>query len=106
MYCMIAQLSQSDPFGRPDSSSSGVRSAGSLDRNSVVPLLPHMSTSSKSSPAARMKIRADRLLTLGFRMLSVCVAIGPLLCALRVWRGESLLGVGVLRCAVLGQRWA
>ncbi len=32
---------------------------------------PQTSSSSKSSPAARTKIRAVRLLTLGFRMLSV-----------------------------------
>src|SRR5215217_2572496 len=74
---MIAQLSHSEPLGRPSSSSSGVRSAGSLARNPGVPFLPHMSSSSKSSPAARTKIRALRLFTLGFRMLSVFVAMSP-----------------------------
>src|ERR671921_266941 len=74
---MIAQLSQSEPLGRPSSSSSGVRSAGSLVRNSEVPFFPHTSSSSKSSPAARTKIRALRLFTLGFRMLRVFVAMSP-----------------------------
>src|SRR5438046_4964882 len=74
---MIAQLSQREPFGRPASSSSGVRSAGSLPRNSGVLFFPQTSTSSKSSPAARTKMRAVRLLTLGFRMLSVFAAIDP-----------------------------
>ena len=37
--------------------------------------LPHTSTSSKSSPAARTKMRVERLLTLGLRMLSVFVAM-------------------------------
>ena len=72
---MIAQLSQSEPRGRPSSSSIGVRWAGSLARNSGVLVLPQTSTSSKSSPAARTKIRAVRLLTLGFRMLSVLAAM-------------------------------
>ena len=72
---MIAQLSQSAPLGRPSSSSSGVRSAGSFARNSGVLFLPQTSSSSKSSPAARTKIRAVRLLTLGFRMLSVFEAM-------------------------------
>src|SRR5262245_63560619 len=71
---MIAQLSQSAPFGSPSSSSSGVRSAGSRWRKSGVPFLPHMSSSAKSSPAARTKIRVVRLLTLGLRMLRVWVA--------------------------------
>ena len=74
---MIAQLSQSDPFGSPSSSSSGVRCAGSLRRNSGVVVCPQTSTSSKSSPAARTKIRALRLLTLGVRMLSVFAAMDP-----------------------------
>src|SRR5436190_12237265 len=74
---MIAQLSQSDPRGSASSSSSGVRSAGSFARNSGVPLFPHMSISSHSRPAARMSTRADRLLTLGLRMLSVFAAISP-----------------------------
>src|SRR5919201_2189554 len=71
---MIAQLSQSEPFGRPSSSSSGVRSAGSFARNSGVPFFPQTSISSKSRPAARTKMRTVRLLTLGLRMLSVFVA--------------------------------
>ena len=54
---MIAQLSQSDPRGSPASSSIGVRWAGSFARNSGVVVFPHTSTSSKSSPAARTKIR-------------------------------------------------
>src|SRR5215217_757977 len=74
---MIAQLSHSEPFGRSSSSSSGVRSAGSLPRNSGVPFFPQTSSSSKSSRAARTKIRALRLFTLGFRMLRVFVAISP-----------------------------
>src|SRR5436190_16368655 len=72
---MIAQLSHSDPLGNPSSSSSGVRSAGSFARNSGVPFFPHMSTSSKSSPAARTKMRVLRLFTLGVRMLSLFAAI-------------------------------
>ena len=72
---MIAQLSQSAPLGRPSSSSSGVRSAGSLARNSGVDFFPHTSISSNSRPAARTKIRVVRLLTLGLRMLSVFVAM-------------------------------
>ncbi len=74
---MIAQLSQIEPFGRPSSSSSGVRSAGSLARNSGVDFFPQTSSSSYSSPAARTKMRAVRLLTLGFRMLSVFAAMTP-----------------------------
>ena len=76
---MIAQLSQSAPFGRPDSSRSGVRSAGSFARNSGVDFFPQTSSSSKSSPAARTKIRVVRLLTLGLRMLSVVGGHGVLL---------------------------
>ena len=37
---MIAQLSHSDPFGSPSSSSSGVRSDGFFCRNSGRPLVP------------------------------------------------------------------
>src|SRR5690348_10724978 len=96
---MIAQLSQSEPFGRPSSSSIGVRCAGSLARNSGVVVAPQTSRSSKSSPAARTKIRAVRLLTLGLRMLSVCAAISSS-------RGAGGRGVGVLRLAVVGQRLA
>ena len=72
---MIAQLSHSEPLGSPSSSSSGVRWAGSLARNSSVVVFPHTSTSSNSSPAARTKIRAVRLLTLGVRMLRVLAAM-------------------------------
>src|SRR6188508_2879446 len=74
---MIAQLSQSEPFGSPSASSSGGRSAGSFARNSGVDFLPQTSISSKSRSAARMKMRTVRLLTLGLRMLSVCVATIP-----------------------------
>src|SRR4051812_11658959 len=91
---MIAQLSQSEPFGSPSSSSSGVRSAGSLARNSGVPFFPQTSTSSKSRPAARTKMRAVRLLTLGLRMLSVCAAM------------VLLLLVGALRRPVVRERRA
>ncbi len=73
---MIAQLSQSEPFGSPSSSSIGVSWAGSLRVNSGASFLPHTSSSSKSSPAARTKIRAVRLLTLGIRTLSVLAAMG------------------------------
>src|SRR5512139_3289937 len=88
---MIAQLSHSEPFGSPSHSSSGVRSAGSFARNSGVPFLPHMSTSLKSSPAARTKTRAERLFTLGFRMLSVFSAMCLLLQLVRLL-GRSVLG--------------
>src|SRR4051794_11337352 len=91
---MIAQLSQSEPRGSPASSRSGVRFAGSLARKSGVPFLPHTSISSKSSPAARTKIRTVRLLTLGLRMLRVLSAIVSL----------PLLVVGVLRRSVVRQR--
>ncbi len=72
---MIAQLSHSEPRGRPSSSSRGVRWAGSLARNSGVVVWPQTSTSSKSSPAARTKTRAVRLLTLGISTLRVLAAI-------------------------------
>jgi hypothetical protein len=72
---MIAQLSQSEPRGSPSSSSSGVRCAGSFSRNSGVVVFPHTSSSSKSSPAARTKIRAVRLFTLGIRTFSVFAAM-------------------------------
>ena len=71
---MIAQLSHSEPRGRPSSSSIGVRCAGSLARNSGSVVFPQTSTSSKSSPAARTKIRAVRLFTLGARMFRVFAA--------------------------------
>ena len=72
---MIAQLSPSAPFGSPSSSSIGVRCAGYFARYSGVVVFPHTSSSSKSSPAARTKIRTVRLLTLGLRMFSVLAAI-------------------------------
>ena len=72
---MIAQLSPSAPLGSPSSSSIGVRCAGYFARYSGVVVFPQTSTSSKSSPAARTKIRTVRLLTLGFRMFSVFAAI-------------------------------
>ena len=72
---MIAQLSQSVPFGSPASSSRGVRSAGAFARNSGVDFFPHTSSSSNSRPAARTKMRIVRLLTLGLRMLSVWTAM-------------------------------
>jgi hypothetical protein len=72
---MIAQLSQSPPFGSPDSSRNGVSVEGSLSTNGGSSFFPQTSTSSKSSPAARTKTRAARLLTLGVRMLSVWSAI-------------------------------
>jgi hypothetical protein len=72
---MIAQLSHSDPFGSPSSSSIGVSAAGSLRRNSGSSFFPHTSSSSNSRPAARTKTLVDRLLTLGLRMLSVFAAI-------------------------------
>src|SRR5262249_24117864 len=83
---MIAQLSPSAPLGSPSSSNIGVRCTGYLARNSGVVVLPHTSTSSKSRPAARTKIRALRLLTLGLRMLSVFAAM----CSSRT--GWGLLG--------------
>ena len=72
---MIAQLSPSVPLGSPSSSSIGVRWAGYFSRYSGSDVLPQTSTSSKSSPAARTKIRTVRLLTLGVRMLSVFAAM-------------------------------
>ena len=72
---MIAQLSPSVPLGSPSSSSIGVRWAGYFARYSGSVVLPQTSTSSKSSPAARTKIRTVRLLTLGVRMLSVFAAM-------------------------------
>src|SRR5436190_14860897 len=74
---MIAQLSHRHPRGRPPSSNIGVRCAGSLSRKPGSLVLPQTSTSSKSSPAARTKIRAERLFTLGVRMFSVLAAMDP-----------------------------
>src|SRR5580765_7823568 len=88
---MIAQLSPSVPRGRPSASSIGVRCAGYFARYSGLVVCPQTSTSSKSSPAARTKIRTVRLLTLGLRMFSVFSAIAP-------------PPIGVLRRPVVGQR--
>src|SRR6185437_16854097 len=88
---MIAQLSHSVVRGSPACSIIGVRWAGFLARNSGVWVLPQTSTSSKSRPAARTKIRTVRLLTLGFSTCSVIVAIRNLL-------------VGVLGGPVLRER--
>src|SRR3954451_18951489 len=89
---MIAQLSPSVPRGRPSASSIGVRWAGYLLRYSGSVVLPQTSTSSKSSPAARTKIRVLRLFTLGVRMLRVLAAM------------RLLLLVGIPRRSVLRQR--
>ena len=72
---MIAQLSPSVPLGSPSSSIIGVRWAGYFSRNSGLVVFPHTSCSSKSSSAARTKMRTVRLLTLGLRMLSVIAAM-------------------------------
>src|SRR4051794_12270393 len=96
---MIAQLSHSEPFGSPSSSSIGVSCAGSLRTKSGSSFFPHTSSSSKSSPAARTKIRAVRLFTLGFRTLSVFEAISSS-------PGRGCLSVGILRGAVVRQRLA
>src|SRR5438093_4955862 len=90
---MIAQLSQTEPLGSPCSSIIGVRCAGYFCRNSGVVVFPQTSTSAKSRPAARTKIRTVRLLTLGLRMLSVFAAM----------RSSRLL-VGVLRRSLVGER--
>src|SRR3954462_2300305 len=74
---MIAQLSHIEPRGSSSSSSIGVRCAGSFVRKPGSPFLPQTSTSSKSSPAARTKIRAERLFTLGVRTFSVVAAMDP-----------------------------
>src|SRR3954453_23468452 len=90
---MIAQLSPTAPRGRPCSSSNGVRWAGYFARYSGSVVLPQTSTSSKSRPAARTKMRTVRLLTLGVRMLRVFAAMRCL-----------LLLVGIPRRPVLRQR--
>src|SRR3954447_17067918 len=92
---MIAQLSPSVPRGRLASSSDGVRCGGYLPMYSGPVDLPQTSTSSKSSPAARMKMRTVRLLTLGLRMFSGYSAILASLCFVRI-----------LRRAIVGQRVA
>src|SRR3954452_6333575 len=88
---MIAQLSHRHPRGSPPSSSIGVRCAGSFARKSGSLVLPQTSTSSKSSPAARTKIRAERLFTLGVRMFSVLAAMGPPRLSLDELRQSTLL---------------
>src|SRR4051794_6687272 len=90
---MIAQLSQSEPHGSPASSTIGVRCAGSLARNSGSRVLPQTSTSSKSRPATRTKIRTVRLLTLGLSTLSVIAAISA-----------SSFRVGVLGAPIVRER--
>src|SRR4051794_36760239 len=90
---MIAQLSPRYPRGRPSASSIGVRWAGYFSRYSGSVVLPHTSTSSKSSPAARTNTRAVRLFTLGVRMFSRFAAI----C--------SSLAVWVLRGSVVRERF-
>src|SRR4051795_12797120 len=92
---MIAQLSPSVRRGRLGSSSDGVRCGGYLPMYSGPVDLPHTSTSSKSSPAARTKMRTVRLLTLGLRMFSVFVATSA-----------SRSVVGVLRRSVVRERRA
>src|SRR3954447_19910639 len=67
------------PRGSPSSSSIGVRRAGSLARKSGSVVLPQTSRSSKSRPAARTKIRAVRVFTLGARMFRVLAAMRLLL---------------------------
>src|SRR5690348_219794 len=70
---MIAQLSHRVARGSPVSSIIGVRWAGFIARNSGERVFPHASISSKSSPAARTKIRTVRLFTLGFSTCSFIV---------------------------------
>src|SRR5512138_415512 len=89
---MIAQLSPRVPRGRLASSSVGVRCGGYFAVYSGPVDRPQTSTSSKSSPAARTKMRTVRLFTLGLRMFSVYSAICP------PWL------VRVLRRAVVRQR--
>ena len=95
---MIAQLSHSAPFGRPASSIVGVRWAGFILRNSDEVVTPQESTSSKSSPAARTKIRAVRLLTLGFRMWIVMSAM------MSSRPAPQARSVGVFGRSVVGER--
>src|SRR3954447_25943604 len=90
---MIAQLSPRYPRGSPSASSIGVRWAGYFSRYSGAVVLPHTSSSSKSSPAARTKIRAVRLFTLGLRTFSVFADMR-----------FSSLAVGLLGRAVLRER--
>src|SRR3954468_15444981 len=100
---MIAQLSPSVPVGRSGSSSVGVRCGAYLSRYSLSIVLPQTSTSSTSRPAARTKIRALRLFTLGRRMFSWYWATS-LSSPLR--RLGGLLVVRIGRRAVVGQRRA
>src|SRR5436190_4920761 len=89
---MIAQLSPSVPRGRSSSSIVGVRCAGYFAMYSGDVVFPQTSTSSNSRPAARTKMRTDRLFTLGLRMFSV---FGISLLPLVVW---------ILRRPVVRQR--
>src|SRR5580765_5293996 len=93
---MIAQLSQSAPLGSPSHSSSGVSCEGSLATKSGSPWWPQTSTSSKSRPAARTKMRTLRLLTLGLRMLRVLAAIVP------PYSGVGVAGRAVVRKGFAG----
>src|SRR5918995_7368501 len=72
---MMAQLSPRTPRGSPAVSIVGVRWAGYFAMYSGPVDTPHTSCSSKSRPAARTKMRTERLLTLGLRMFSVMSAI-------------------------------
>src|SRR3954466_6522937 len=92
---MIAQLSPSVPRGSPSASSVGVRWGGYFATYSGPAVCPQTSCSSKSSPAARTKMRTVRLLTLGLRMFSVFVATSA-----------SGSVVGVLRRSVVRERRA
>src|SRR5919198_565533 len=94
---MIAQLSHIAPRGRPCVSIVGVRWAGFMARNSGVVVFPHTSTSSKSSPAARTKMRAVRLLTLGFRMWSVMSAMSSSSGSVPCYRSIRILRRSVVR---------
>ena len=85
---MIAQLSQSVLRGRPSSSISGVSREGFFSRNSGESVFPQASISSTSSPAARVKMRTVRLLTLGLSTWSLIAVIG-ILRRCRVSTGSS-----------------
>ena len=70
---MIAQLSHSEPLGSPSSSSSGVRCGRVLLHEAGLVLLPPHVHLLEVEPRGAHEDATDRLLTLGFRMLSVCV---------------------------------
>src|SRR5687767_13031466 len=94
---MIAQLSPSARRGSPSTSTVGVRCAGYFAMYSSPVVSPQTSFSSKSSPAARMKIRTHRLFTLGLRMFSVYSAIVP---PLVLAQGNNLESVDIDQAAV------